>query len=90
MSKKVFVNGPGLYWYDGMTMKKVNKPKKVKCERGLHDDFPRIPKICLTKKKFYKFVDEVEEYLTDQAAYYYFKGHDETIDEIFKDVEIDD
>lgn len=85
MSKKCFVNGPGLYWYDGMSMKKLKKPVKY----GYDCNMPalKIPMLLITKKKRAKFIDELENSFNDLGKYSYYRGHDDAIDEILDDVE---
>lgn len=86
MGKKVFVNGPGLYWYDGMTFRKLKKP--VKCNyKGGDFVYPKIPLFCLTQKKRFKLIDAIDDFAVDFAKYHYFRGRDEVIDEILDDVE---
>ena len=85
MGKKVFVNGPGLYWYDGMTFKKLRRPVKY----GYESDFviPKVPLFCLTAKKRWKFIEKINDFATAYGKYQYYRGHDDAVDEILDDVE---
>lgn len=85
MNKKRF-NEPGLYWYDGVSIRKLKKPMKYEYEYEPATAF-KIPRICITKKKLRKVIENFEEAVNECCKYQYYKGHDDAIDEILDSAE---